>query len=98
MMRKDARLPAGSVVYVASGVSKSLLSSIAKAWDLRRQWSGSTAQPVLSYEEALVDREVCRHASLPLFAHSRSTFSMILGRLRQSDETGHLPTVWYDRE
>jgi hypothetical protein len=97
VMRKDARLPPRSVVYVASGVSESLLSPIAEAYDVRRQL-GTKAQPVLSYEDALVDREVCRHASLPVFAHSRSTFSMILGRLRESDNSGHLVTVWYDRE
>ena len=101
-MRKDARLPPRSVVYVASGVSHSLLTAIAESFDVRWQHpsggEGTSKGPEHSpsYEDALVDREVCRHARLPLFAHSRSTFSTVLGRLRETHEGGALATVWYD--
>ena len=91
-MRADDRLPPRAAVYVASGVRDELLGGVMSLFDVRRRPSRPSHQGTLvSYEDALVDREVCRHATLPLFAHEMSTFSMSLARLRDA------PVVWYNK-
>ena len=74
-----------------------LLGSVASAYDVRRRPPRPSSPTLLqTYEDALVDREVCRHARLPLYAHAQSTFSMMLGQLRQKQTVGGA-TVWYNR-
>jgi hypothetical protein len=94
-MRREPSLPLGAVVYVASGVPDAMLSEVSRWYETRRQPAPpeGSRTALRTYEEALVDREVCRQAPLPLFAHSRSTYSMVLSRMRE--KLGGAATVWY---
>ncbi|KAL1498586.1 hypothetical protein AB1Y20_013901 [Prymnesium parvum] len=98
VMLRTVSVARRSTVYVATGVRDDLLEPIAAHFHVARRPS-STAKdaPLLSYEDALVDRGVCERAPLGFFGHELSTFSMLIDQMRSS-RGGMVPTVWWNKE